>query len=144
MRFKWVYGTNNAHYTDALHIRHDVFINEQDVPPDLEVDDLETLCEHVILYNEHIPVGTARIHEIEQGVYKIQRVAILNQYRGQGIGSTLMKEIDRYVRTKKGESLVLDAQIQALSFYRKQGFQALGHSFMDAGIPHMKMKKSLV
>lgn len=144
MNTKWFKGTESPFYKDALKIRYDVFIKEQQVPEELEIDELETRAEHMVMYEHDQPVGTGRIYESEKGVYKIQRVAIDKRYRGQGIGFLLMKEIENHIGKKHANAeIILDAQIHALPFYQKLGFVSEGPVFMDAGISHKKMSKKV-
>lgn len=139
----WFKGTESPFYKDALKIRYDVFIKEQHVPEELEIDELETAAEHMVMYENEQPVGTGRIYECEKGVYQIQRVAIDKRYRGQGIGFLLMKEVENHIGKKQANAeMVLDAQIHALPFYEKLGFVSEGPVFMDAGISHKKMTKN--
>lgn len=145
MMVKWFKGTASPVYLDALQIRRAVFVHEQKVPADLEIDDLETVSEHLVFYHNDTPIGTGRIYECEKGVFKVQRVAIDKEFRGQGIGAQLLKEIERHIHMEHhGEWMVLDAQLHALPFYQKLGFQSEGPSFMDAGILHKKMTKQIL
>lgn len=73
----WTENLRSKTYEDAISIRYEVFVNEQNVPEDVEVDELEDKSHHVVLYEENQPVGTARIYHRGDGVYKIQRVAVL-------------------------------------------------------------------
>lgn len=143
MKIKWFFGDTSPAFVDALSIRRDVFVDEQQVPEELEVDELEPLCEHVILYDKMKPIATARIHEFEKKKFKIQRVAVLKEYRGKGHGRYLMNEIELHISKKEGGILLLGAQTHALSFYEKLGYYTFGDTYMDAGIPHKDMSKHI-
>lgn len=140
----WTENLRSKTYEDAISIRYEVFVNEQNVPEDVEVDELEDKSHHVVLYEENQPVGTARIYHRGDGVYKIQRVAVLKKYRKKGIGAKLMKECELQINKLRGTKITLGAQLQALSFYEGLGYTAEGPEFMDAGIPHREMTKMLV
>lgn len=138
---KWTTDTQSKIYKEALKIRYEVFVDEQKVPEDIEVDELENQAQHLVLYENNEPVGTARIFHVGDGLYKMQRVAILKKYRGQGYGKKLIKEIEHQVQNLHGKKITLGAQLQALSFYEKLGYEVEGPEFMDAGIPHREMIK---
>ena len=139
---KWTTDTQSKIYKEALKIRYEVFVGEQNVPEDIEVDELENQSQHLVLYEYNEPVGTARIFHVGDGLYKMQRVAILKKYRGQGYGEKLIKEIEHQVQNLHGKKITLGAQLQALSFYEKLGYEVEGPEFMDAGIPHREMTKT--
>ncbi|AQP53010.1 hypothetical protein CBF34_05495 [Vagococcus penaei] len=129
---------NDAIHQDALTIRLAVFVAEQQVPIELEVED-EERCVHIVLYEDNVPMGTARMYEKAPGVYKVQRVAVLPAGRGKKFGEALMTYLADYVKNANGQELVLDAQLQALGFYEKLGYRAFGEVFDDAGIDHRHM-----
>lgn len=140
----WTENLNSKIYEDAVNIRYEVFVEEQKVPADVEIDELEDKSHHVVLYEDEQPMGTARIYHRGDGIYKIQRVAVLKNYRGKGIGVQLMKECELQISKLRGTKITLGAQLQALSFYEKLGYTAEGAEFMDAGIPHREMTKMLI
>ena len=139
---RWTTDTNSTTYKEALKIRFEVFVEEQKVPEDLEIDELEDQSHHLVLYENGTPIGTARIFHVGDGLYKMQRVAILKNYRGQGNGGKLVKAIEQQVHHLQGQKITLGAQIHALSFYEKLGYAVEGPEFMDAGIPHREMTKT--
>ncbi|MER2174766.1 MAG: GNAT family N-acetyltransferase [Carnobacterium sp.] len=143
MEFIWTTDLNSNNYKDAIKIRKKVFVEEQLVPPELEIDDLEDQTIHVIGYLENKAVSTARIYKKNTTTFKIQRVAVLMDFRKKNLGYELMMEIERYAKTKEFKTLMLDAQDHALTFYEKLGYQVEGEGFMDAGIPHHLMIKNL-
>lgn len=143
MNFIWTNDTNSTVYSDALSVRFDVFIDEQKVPQDLEVDEFETQALHLVLYKDNHAIGTARVLDIGAQTYKIQRVAVIKEARNKGLGASIMKEIERYLQTTDANSLTLGAQVHAVPFYKKLGYTVVGEEFMDAGIPHLTMTKSI-
>lgn len=144
MTFIWTSNTDSGVYSDALSVRFAVFIDEQKVPKELEVDEFETQAFHLVLYKDKKAMGTARVLNIGAQTYKIQRVAVLKEARGKGFGAAIMKEIERYLQMSDAKSLTLGAQIHAVPFYKKLGYTVVGEEFMDAGIPHLMMTKSLI
>ena len=144
MNFIWTNDTNSTVYSDALSVRFDVFIDEQKVPKELEVDEFETQALHLVLYKDNQAIGTARVLDISAQTHKIQRVAVIKEARNKGLGAAIMKEIERYLQTTDAKSLTLGAQVHAVPFYKKLGYTVVGEEFMDAGIPHLTMTKSII
>ncbi len=120
-------------------LRRTVFIDEQGVDPDLEVDGLDSEATHLLAVKHGRPVGTARIL-FKGEVAKVGRVCVLPELRGTGMGKALMMAAIAECRSRLGLSEVrLGAQTYAIGFYQALGFVAEGPEFMDAGIPHREM-----
>lgn len=117
-------------------IREQVFIAEQNVPTELEWDGEDETAFHLLAEDsEGNPIGTARL--LPDG--HIGRVAVLIPWRGHGVGTLLMQEMLRQARTEGHSKVFLDAQVAAIEFYCKLGFQTEGKTFLDAGILHRHM-----
>lgn len=121
--------------SDLKSIRRQVFINEQNVPEELEWDEHDSTASHFLLYLDHRAVACARLKADGQ----IGRMALLKDYRHQGYGSTLLKHLLDTAAAAGFRELYLHAQTSAIAFYEKQGFRTHGEEFMDAGIPHREM-----
>ena len=120
-------------------IRTDVFVHEQGVPVELELDGLDAKSHHFLATTEKgTPVGTARLLQSGQ----IGRMAVLQSYRKHGIGRQLLDAAVAKAQQLKMPEIYLHAQTHALDFYAKSGFEAFGDIFDDAGIPHRAMKHS--
>ena len=120
-------------------LRRAVFIDEQGVDPDLEVDGLDSEATHLLAVKNGHPVGTARILFTED-MAKVGRVCVLPELRGTGMGKALMMAAIAECRSRLGLAQVrLGAQTYAIGFYQALGFVAEGPEFMDAGIPHREM-----
>jgi predicted GNAT family N-acyltransferase len=119
-------------------VRNRVFVEEQGVPQELEWDGQDEGSYHVLAYSpEGHPIGTGRL--LQDG--HIGRLAVLPEWRGKGVGRALL-ELLLVIANKMGnEEVRLHAQIQVMGFYRKKGFTRLGKEFMEAGIPHIAMKR---
>lgn len=142
----WFDGTSSDRFRDALSIRQTVFIQEQKVTPELEVDGEDDRKRHVVAYLDRQPIATARIGFIDNDnkTVKIQRVAVLSSQRGKKIGHGLLNEIEREARKVSAERLVLSSQDQAIPFYEKLGYSISdGEGYLDAGIPHHDMVKNI-
>ena len=117
-------------------IRRSVFIEEQQVPEALEWDGQDAVCQHVLVTDDRgHPVGTGRMKVDGH----IGRMAVLQEYRGQGIGSAILAALLDLARQQKCHRVYLHAQVEAISFYEKQGFTVNSEEFMDAGILHRSM-----
>ena len=127
----------------CFRIREDVFIVEQRVPIDLERDEHDSNALHFIALADGQSVGTARVVLKDNGrSAKLGRVAVCRSYRGFGIGKLLIAAIEEAPDLRQVQHFRLDAQMHALQFYARLGYEAYGDEFMDAGIPHRHMKKS--
>lgn len=120
-------------------IREEVFVREQFVPVDMEWDEFDERSHHVMAMVDDVPVGTGRL--LPDG--HIGRMAVLKPWRGHGAGGALLTSLMEVARGLGMRRVVLNAQIQAMPFYLRHGFQAEGEKFMDAGIPHRRMWRDL-
>ena len=118
-----------------------MFIEEQSVPPDLEIDGRDDRCLHALAMDGERPVGTGRIDLEKNG--KVGRVAVLRGHRGRGIGTRLMEALVAVAREHSLHSVWFHAQQSAIPFYEKLGYSVEGDCFMEAGIPHRTMFKRI-
>jgi len=127
-------------YREAIcTLRETVFVREQGVPPELEYDGLDEQALHVLAHIGQQSVGTGRI--LQDG--HIGRIAVLQAYRGQGIGAEIVRALVEQAAAAGQERVYLGAQLHAIGFYERLGFVPYGDEFMDAGIPHIHMEKYL-
>ncbi|MHC0038686.1 GNAT family N-acetyltransferase [Pseudoneobacillus sp. C159] len=128
---------------DAFSIRKIVFVHEQNVPEELEIDEFEDEATHFVLYqNNNQAVGAGRFRVLD-GIGKVERICVLSETRGTGAGKEIMLGIEKFAKEQGLPSLKLNAQKQAIPFYEKLGYEIISEEFMDAGIPHRTMKKTL-
>jgi predicted GNAT family N-acyltransferase len=121
-------------------IREKVFIQEQHVPAELEWDGLDGLCHHALALSANgDAIGCGRITADGH----IGRVAVLPEWRGKKIGSAMLELLVDYARSQHIEFVELNSQVQVVSLYNKFGFEVEGEVFLDANIPHLKMKLQL-
>lgn len=123
-------------YQEALRIRREVFVIEQQIPESIEIDSLEKECLHIVQYNGDIPVATARLYPVDDTTWKIQRVAVKKEFRRQQMGRQLLEEIARLAEEKRIQTLTLNAQVASIGFYKALGYQTVGESFTEASILH--------
>ena len=130
-------------FQKCMDIRIAVFVEDQNVPIAEEADGKDSKCKHHLLTVDALPVGTARVHYIGN-VAKIERVAILKDYQGAGLGKKLMEYIIAGLHSdKKVEKAKLSSQIYAIPFYKSFGFTVCSEEYTDAGIPHKDMQLML-
>lgn len=127
--------------TSCQWLRRVVFIDEQGVTEEDEIDGLDMACLHLLARDDATPVGTARIM-FDGDVAKIGRVCVLKSHRGTGLGAALIRTALAEA-TGRARKAKLGAQVHALGFYEALGFVAIGPIFDDAGIPHREMVREL-
>ncbi|MFN7757293.1 MAG: GNAT family N-acetyltransferase [Betaproteobacteria bacterium] len=125
---------------EAAPIRYAVFVDEQKVPAEIELDDWDALSLHALALDAQGRVlGTGRL--LPDG--HIGRMAVLQSARGQGVGTALLRALLQAARARGDREVVLSAQTHAMPFYEKAGFIAEGDDYDDAGIPHRQMRLSM-
>ena len=130
------FGDWAAMQADAQPIRLEVFVREQNVPADLEMDEKDALCLHAVAYDTAgAPLGTGRL--LPDG--HIGRMAVLRSARGHGIGGAILQGLMDKARQRGDGKVVLSAQTHAAEFYLAHGFAMAGDVFYEAGIPHIEM-----
>ncbi|KAB7667586.1 GNAT family N-acetyltransferase [Bacillus sp. B1-b2] len=128
---------------DAYYVRRTVFVEEQNVPEELEVDQYEQDCAHIVLYDDQSrPVGAGRYRPFAD-YGKVERVCILKSSRKGGAGKLVMDKMEEHAISQKAPALKLNSQTHAIPFYEKLGYEIVSEEFMDAGIPHRTMMKRL-
>lgn len=127
----------------AFEVRRKVFVEEQGVPEHIELDEFDATAIHFIVYNGDHVIAAARIREYEPKVGKVERVCVLPEFRGKRIGILIMNAIEEYAIEHNFIKLKLNAQSYAIPFYEKLNYEINSPEFLDAGIPHRTMEKSL-
>jgi len=123
----------------AAPIRFTVFVEEQGVPREIELDAMDAVSLHAVAFEDHLPVGTGRL--LPDG--HIGRMAVLKEWRNRGIGGLLLRHLMDEARQRGHREVALSAQVHAAAFYRAHGFVEEGAEYMDAGIPHRDMRRRL-
>ncbi len=119
-------------------LRLEVFVKEQNVPSQIELDEEDAHALHIIAIDNGITVGCARIILSENDAH-IGRLAVKKEYRKKNIGFQICKFIIDYCNNKGYKNIWLNSQIGAKGFYEKLGFKPQGETFFEAGIEHIKM-----
>jgi len=127
-----------AELARAYSIRLRVFVREQGVPREIELDEDDRSATHLVAERGGKIVGTARL-VIKRTQAKIGRMAVLRTHRGKGVGKALLKGAVALARRRGAKVIFLHAQVAVIPFYQKMGFHCVGGVFLEAGIPHRKM-----
>ena len=133
-------NTDTDLFNRALEIRKRVFVDEQNVPPELEYDGYENESHHYLLFLNKEPIAAARWRKTAEGI-KLERFAMLPEFRNKGLGSELLQRIKEDVSVF-GKKVYLHAQIKAVPYYKRAGFKKRGDVFVEAGIEHYLMELS--
>lgn len=135
---EWSKGKANT--TDAFYIRAMVFMVEQGFKN--EYDELDAKSWHVIVYDHGDPAATGRIYQ-KDGVWHAGRIAVLEKYRGKGLGRMIMENLEAKVRELGGTSVELSAQLDKKGFYKRCGYKPRGEVYNDEHCPHIDMVEEL-
>ncbi len=126
-------------YPLSREIREEVFVREQEYPIEMEFDEADENCWHLVLTDNEKAVATARLLKLSEGVFKPGRIAVLKEYRGKNIGAELLTLIIEKAKEMGAKELHIGAQTYAVGFYEKFGFKTTGEEYMDEHIPHIDM-----
>jgi len=127
-------------YSEAISLlRIKVFVEEQGVPADLEMDGRDKDCAHAIMFENACAIATGRI----QADGHIGRVAVAKEHRGKGLGRTVMGALIGHAREQGYDKVWLSAQCHAASFYKSLGFVPCGDVYKEANMDHIKMEMRL-
>ncbi|WNS76899.1 GNAT family N-acetyltransferase [Bacillus sp. DTU_2020_1000418_1_SI_GHA_SEK_038] len=133
---------NHQELQDALSVRKTVFVQEQQVPEEEEIDQYDDTAIHFVQYDGETPIGAGRFRIID-GIGKVERICVLKDKRKTGAGKMIMLKIEEYAKEHDIPSLKLNAQTHAIPFYSGLGYDIISEEFLDAGIPHRTMKKNI-
>lgn len=135
----------------AYAVRYEVFVGEQGVPADLELDELDAHADHFVAAVGEVgvaagrlvvePAGFADVEPALGAVGHLGRLAVRAERRGTGLGAALVRAIEERARDRGLRVVVLAAQTHAIGFYERLGYRAYGEVFDDAGLPHRWMQR---
>ncbi|MES3517413.1 MAG: GNAT family N-acetyltransferase [Natronomonas sp.] len=126
----------------AISIRRSVFVDEQGVPESVELDGHDEEAVHFLADHDGRPVGVARMRP-KDGTAKAERVAVVSDRRGEGIGRRLMEAVESRATAEGYGAVVLSAQTPVVEFYKTLGYDVVSEEYLEAGIPHRRMRKQL-
>ena len=128
---------------EAYFIRKQVFIEEQGVPENMELDEFDPTAKHALAYQGALCVGTGRLVHLDNHHAQIGRMAVLSAFRNRGIGNAILSSLITLAKAEGVLTLMLHSQVSAIPFYTKMGFIAEGPVYDEAGIAHRNMIMSL-
>lgn len=126
----------------AFQIRQTVFVEEQGVAVEIELDEYDSICEHVLISDNEKAIATGRMRNLD-GKAKLQRICVLSEYRETGIGKLVIQKLEELARENNLEKSILNAQYHAKEFYEKLGYEVISDIFMEQNIKHVTMTKNL-
>jgi predicted GNAT family N-acyltransferase len=138
-----VVAHSSPDFAHCAAIRMEVFVDEQQVPPDEEMDELDASAVHVLALRDGQPVGTGRLVELPDQTARVGRMAVRREVRGTGVGSAILAALLEVARLRGIQRLVLAGQVHAIPFYERHEFAAFGDQFFEAGIEHRMMERYL-
>lgn len=130
----------NELHEDARMMREKVFMQEQGF--ENEFDDIDQTCLHLVVYKDGKPIGVARMFDENHDMI-LGRIAVLKEYRHLHIGSDILNVLETKAKELNYHTVILSAQVRAMPFYKKNGYQAYGEEYLDEYCPHMHMKKMI-
>ena len=140
-RYKFVKIKSPEDLNISFKIRKKVFCEEQKISEKIEFDNLDHVCEHFLIDKDKSYIATARVRPKNKKIFKIERVAVLPEFRRLKVGSLLINEIiGFYLNNKKNNSIILHSQVAVEEFYKSLNFTSYGDQFYEDGISHIAMK----
>ena len=140
-RYKFVKIKSPEDLNISFKIRKKVFCEEQKISEKIEFDNLDHVCEHFLIDKDKSYIATARVRPKNKKIFKIERVAVLPEFRRLKVGSLLINEIIKfYSNKKKNNSIILHSQVAVEEFYKSLNFTSYGDQFYEDGIPHIAME----
>ncbi|SHG30423.1 GNAT family N-acetyltransferase [Ornithinibacillus halophilus] len=133
---------NTQEKNDAFSVRTTVFVEEQNVSPEEELDEHDATAIHFVGYEDNQPIAASRLRFVDE-YGKLERICVLKEYRGKHFGQQIIEEMEKVIKEEGFKKSKLNAQTHAEAFYQKLGYETVSEEFMDAGIPHVTMVKSL-
>lgn len=124
-------------------LRLEVFVREQGVPEEEELDALDEAALHAVATEGREVVGTGRLVLLKEGQAQIGRMAVRASLRRRGLGGEILRFLEGEARTLGVREIVLHAQTYVTAFYQGQGYREEGGPFLEAGIEHILMRKAL-
>jgi predicted GNAT family N-acyltransferase len=139
------FASSPADLDAGYKLRRDVFEAEQNIPRPLDRDAFDYSADHVVAFDAAGRcVGTGRVVRVDHRTAQIGRMATAKAQREHGIGAMVLEALERMATMRGISELTVNSQLPAEAFYKNRGFSRLGEVFLDQGVPHVVMKKSLV
>ncbi len=127
----------------AIGVRFRVFVSEQSVPPEEELDEADATATHAIAISQDKVIGTGRLIVQDESTAIIGRMAVDLKWRRHGVGGRILTFLEQEARSRGLRHALLHAQEYVKSFYASHGYAEHGEVFLEVGIPHIEMRKGL-
>lgn len=137
-------AVNQNHFFDLMKLRFDIFVVEQKIDSDLEIDDYDKICDHYILYVDNKVIATCRIINVNDNEVKLGRFCVDKNFRSLGYGKKFLILLENELKQKNINKISLSAQMRAKDFYLKNNYLPIGEVYIDAEIEHQTMVKNLI
>lgn len=135
--------TTKEQLEDAYSVRRTVFVHEQHVPIEIEIDQFDDEATHVVLYDDNKePIGAARVRVLD-GIGKLERICVLSTARKKGAGKLIVNKLEEIATSQGVSKIKLNAQTHATPFYERLDYKKVSDVFLDAGMPHVTMMKEV-
>jgi predicted GNAT family N-acyltransferase len=134
---------DEAEVQAAMDLRVRVFVDEQGVDAEEEVDDLDAESLQIVGLDERRVIATCRLRDLGEGEWKLERMVVERRARRRGVGARLLAGAEREARDRGAREMLLNAQRRAEAFYAANGYAPEGGTFMEANIEHVRMRKAL-
>lgn len=125
----------------AIAVRFRVFVDEQQIPAEIEIDADDARCLHALARDGGQAVGTGRLLLYDDGLARIGRMAVDREWRRNGVGGRILQRLEEAARAQGATEFVLHAQEYVKAFYAAHGYTEHGLPFTEAGLPHIEMRK---
>ncbi|MFC2033797.1 GNAT family N-acetyltransferase [Chloroflexota bacterium] len=142
-KFTYKITEDDIELRGAFQVRQQVFTGEQSIAEDLVFDGNDDEAVHLIVKDKESVIGTARVRFTGQNQAKLERMAVLSSFRGQGIGRGIISFLTTDLNKKQFRKLIIHAQYEVIGFYEACGFRQVGIPFWEAGIKHVQMELKL-
>ena len=140
IQYKFLTGLSD----DERNIRHEVFVAEQGFDESEEFDGIDAECDHIIIYVDNKAAACCRYFRYDENSYTIGRVAVIEDFRGIGLGEMLMDAAEDLIRSLNAKKIIVHAQMRVKGFYKKCRYKEVGEPFFDGGVKHIAMEKQLI
>jgi predicted GNAT family N-acyltransferase len=134
---------NEGELEGAIAVRMRVFVAEQSIPPEEELDEADATATHAVALYQGQVVGTGRLARRNDITAQIGRMAVDQSFRRQGIGGQILEYLEEEARNQGMSHCILHAQLYVKSFYAAHGYKEHGDVFLEVNIPHIEMRKDL-
>lgn len=138
------FASTPADLEEGYKLRRDVFEVEQNIPRPLDRDPYDYNADHVVAFDENGRcVGTGRVVRVDQRTAQIGRMAVAADQRKHGVGALVLEALQRMAQMRGISEVTVNSQLPAEAFYRNRGYVRVGDPFLDQGVPHVFMRKTL-